>query len=177
VWFFPPFTPLGVGNNPEPVPPVWGTDGTSRNNERPDSVAVTFQLCGNGVETEANMSANILGQDPTGASFSNDSVHLRPEVSRVRFPKLLARCGEGLAGVSTANNVNCSGELAAVERADVVVDRYVGPVPGEDLSAVGVDLAERGGAHPGSFEPKAESADPAEEIEDVVTEVSDCGSL
>jgi hypothetical protein len=77
-----------VGQNPEPVSAVRRPNGASWNNKRPDGEAVIFQLCGNGVETEANMSANILGNDPAGACFSNDSTHLGPEVTRVFFAEL-----------------------------------------------------------------------------------------
>jgi hypothetical protein len=38
----------------------------------------------------------------------------------------------------------------------------IGPVLSEDAGAVVIDLAEGDGAHPGSFEPEAETANPAE---------------
>ena len=95
-----------VGQNPEPVPSVGCADGASWNNKRPDGEAVIFQLCGNLVETEANVSANVLANDPAGATLSNDTAHFRPEVSRVRFPLLLPCRAEGLAGISSANKVN-----------------------------------------------------------------------
>jgi hypothetical protein len=142
-------------------------DGASWNNKRPDGEAVIFHLCGNGVETEANVSANILGNDPAGACFSNDSVHFRPEVARIGFPELLACGTEGLAGIASANNVNCSGVLLAVELADVVVDWDVWPVPLEHPSAVGLDFAEGDGSHPSPFEAETEAADPRKEVEDV----------
>jgi hypothetical protein len=108
------------------------------------------------------MAANILGNDPAGAHFSNDAVHFRPEVARVRFALLLSCSTEGLAGIASANNVNCSGILAAVELANVLVDRDSGPVPGEDVSAIGLDFAECCCPHSCPFEAEAEAADSAE---------------
>src|SRR5271163_2210330 len=100
-----------VGHNPQSVPSVGRADGASWNNKRPDGEAVIFQLCGNGVETEANMPANVLANDPAGACFSNDSVHFRPEVARIGFPLLFSCRTEWLAGITSANNINCSGVL------------------------------------------------------------------
>ena len=41
----PPLIPLvGVGHNPDPIPPVRGADGASRKNHRPDGVAHAFQV-------------------------------------------------------------------------------------------------------------------------------------
>jgi hypothetical protein len=40
-------------------------------------------------------------------------------------------------------------------------------VLGEDAAGKRVDFAERNGSHPGSFEPEAEAADPAEKVEDI----------
>jgi hypothetical protein len=38
---------------------------------------------------------------------------------------------------------------------------------GEDAAAERIDLAEGDGSHPGALEAEAETADPAEEIEDI----------
>jgi hypothetical protein len=74
----------------------------------------------------------------------------------------LPRGTERLAGKAPANDI-CCGWL---KRSNVIVTRNIGPVFGEDCSAVGIDLAEPDGPHPGSFEPETESADAAEEVED-----------
>jgi hypothetical protein len=158
----PPLGTFGVCHNPEPVSSVRGANGASWNNKRPDGEAFIFQLCGNGVETEANMSANILCNDPAGADFSNDAVHFGPEVARVRLALLLAGNAEGLARVSSANNVNCSGVLGTVKLADVGMDGNIGPVSGEDSLAIGFDFTEGCGCKPGSLKTEAETSDSAE---------------
>lgn len=35
---------VGVGNKEYPVPPVWGSDGTSRNKHRLDGISCTFKV-------------------------------------------------------------------------------------------------------------------------------------
>ena len=53
------------------------------------------------------------------------------------------------------------------ELSHVTVDGDCRPVSAQDGSTVRLDLAERDGTEPGSFESKAKSADSAEEIEDI----------
>jgi hypothetical protein len=108
------------------------------------------------------MADNVFCNDPAGACVSNDPEHFRPEVARVFFPELLAGRAKGLAGVSSANKVNCSGVLVAVELADVAVDRDSGPVASQHPLAIRIDLTKGGGAHSGSFEAEAESSNSAE---------------
>jgi hypothetical protein len=54
-----------------------------------------------------------------------------------------------------------------VKGPNVVVAGHVGPVLREDGAAVGVKLDELDGSHPGSLEAEGESADPAEQVEDI----------
>jgi hypothetical protein len=69
---------------------------------------------------------------------------------------------EVLAGEAPADDINgnaiCS-EAIGSEVSDVVVDRDVRPMLGEDSSAIGVDLAERDCFEAGALEAKTESAD------------------
>lgn len=95
-----------MGNNPYAVPPLRRPDGTSWNNERPRGVAKGFQLIEYGVETEFNMSTNILANDPSRAEFSYESVHFRPEVARVALSALSFCDAEGLAGIAPADEVD-----------------------------------------------------------------------
>jgi hypothetical protein len=71
----------GVGHDPNPVSPVEGVDGTSRNNNRPAGVAVFFQLSQNSVEAHRDVPSNVLCQDETGSAEVNDAAHLRPEMA------------------------------------------------------------------------------------------------
>ncbi len=158
-----------MGNNPYAVPPMRRPDGTSRNNNRRCGVAESFQVIEYGVETEFNVSSNVLAYDPSRPEFSYESMHLRPEVTRVAFAALLSGDAEGLAGVAPADEVDVGDvvmeESPCVEVVDVVVDGGVRPVACEHAPAERVDLAEGGGLHPGSFEAEREPADTREEIE------------
>ena len=155
----------GVGHNPDAIPAVRGVDGRSWNNKRPDGEAVSFQVCGHVVETESNVASNVLANDPSRPDASYNSTHLRPEVPRVGLPAPPPGGGKGLAGVPPANNVNCSCILATVELLYVWVDGGVGPMLGKHPAAVGVDLAEGCGGHPGPLQAEGETANATEEVE------------
>lgn len=111
------------------------------------------------------MPNNVLSNDPRGPESRDKAAILRPEVTVIFRASALPGETEWLAWVSSANNV----ALDAGECADVVMDGDAWPVLSEDGPAVGVDLAEGDGTHSGSFKPEAETADPAEEVEDTDT--------
>jgi hypothetical protein len=89
-----------VAHNPHAVSPVRRANGASWNNKRPDGEAFSFQRCGNLIEAEANMSSNILGNDPSRPDLSNKAIHLRPEMSFIFFATPSSCHAEGLARVS-----------------------------------------------------------------------------
>jgi hypothetical protein len=55
----------------------------------------------------------------------------------------------------------------AAEGPHIPVNGDIWPVLSEHPLAIGVDFAEGDGSHSGSFEPEAETADPAKEVEDI----------
>jgi hypothetical protein len=142
------------------------TNGSRWYKKRPRGVTDTFHLVKDVIESIGNMADNIFCNDPAGAALSNDTEHFRPEVPRVFFAELVPGGAEWLARVSAANKVNWSGVLAGIELANIGVAWHSGPVSVEYRSAIGVDFAEGFRSHSGSFEPEAEAADPAEEVQD-----------
>jgi len=75
-----------------------------------------------------------------------------------------------LAGEAPANNVNGNAicrEPFGSKGSDVVENRDIWPVPGEDTSAIGIDFAEGDGSHSGPLEPEAESSDAGKEVEHI----------
>ena len=66
----------------------------------------------------------------------------------------------------TSTAIPSARESLGGEGSDVVIAGDVGPVLGEDASAVGVDLAEGDGSHSGALKAKRETADAGKEIED-----------
>lgn len=152
----------GVGHNPDSFADVRRTDGTSRNNKRPAGVVDAFQIRQHLVESHADVTSNILCNDPSGPDSGDESQHVRPEVTVIRRALALPGLTEGLARVATYHDVRVNRR----ECADVIVAWHVWPVLFEDAPAIRVDLAELHRTESARrFEPEAESADPAEKIE------------
>jgi hypothetical protein len=91
----------GVAHNPEPLSPVRGIDGTSRNSKREDFVPCVFQVRTHRLEYHALLdrheARNVLSDDPTRSNFPYDSKHLRPEMAVVCLASSLPGNREGLA--------------------------------------------------------------------------------
>jgi hypothetical protein len=67
-----------------------------------------------------------------------------------------------LAGEAAADEVDPR-EISRADLADIIEAPGRGEVPGEDCSAVGVELDLPGDSHPGAFETEVEAADAREE--------------
>jgi len=156
---------LGVAHNPDPVSFVRGIDTARWNNKRPDGVSFSLQCSEYFVETEFNVSTNILANDPSRPQLSYKSMHFRPEMSGVFFASLTTCDREGLAGVSADDNVwnnSICFELLSGKLFNISVDGCVGPVVFEDTSAVGFNFAECDCFKSGFFETNAKSSYPTE---------------
>jgi hypothetical protein len=68
----------------------------------------------------------------------------------------------GLAGKAATDELNGLSQSICRKVADVRMDWDARPVVAKDLPALGVELAEGDGSHPGSLEAEAESANAAE---------------
>lgn len=109
---------IGVGNKPDTVPSVRGTDGTSRNKQRLDGISFTLKIPTDGLDDvflpltvyrlilseqrgltshvsrltglyHLEDATNVLTNDPTGPDLVNGTEHVRPEVTAVlRAPSL-----------------------------------------------------------------------------------------
>ena len=108
-----------VGNNPNSVSSVQGVDGTSRNNKRLAGVADAFQVRKHRVEFHADDSSNVFANNPRGPNFPYNSQHFMPDRTVIIFASALPGDAKRLARESAGNNVNGSGELAAVKVFDV----------------------------------------------------------
>jgi hypothetical protein len=85
------------------------------------------------------MAHHVLQEDETGSSDANDPLDFRPEVVFVAGSLLVAGVAEGLTGVPAGEEVKVP-ELMALEVSDVSDAWGVGPVLGEDASAVRVNF-------------------------------------
>lgn len=112
------------------------------------------------------MPSNVLSKHPSGPEFLDKAAIFRPEVAVIRRASSLHGDGEGLAWVSSANNVNGSHVLAS-EASHVLMAGDARPVLCEDGAAVRVDFAEGDGAESSrSLKAEGETADSAKEVED-----------
>lgn len=144
-----------------------GVNGASWNNKRPDGVTLSFQRCGNLVETKFNMSSNILGNDPSRPDLSYKTMHFRPEVSLIRRPTPFSGNAEGLAGIAPADKVDVSSIVCSIQLADVGMDGDSRPMLSEDGAAEGIDFTEGDGSEARLFEAKTEPSDAGEKVEDI----------
>jgi hypothetical protein len=146
-----------------------GADGTSRNNKRPRGVAETFQVSENIVECHCDETSNVFANDPSGSRECNDAAHLRPEVAVVCFAFLLSGDAKGLAREATTDEIDSSkpSQSICVNGVDVIEAGEIGPVLSQYGSAVLVTLTEGDSSHSGSLKPETESANTAEEVEDI----------
>ena len=127
---------IGVGNKPDTVPSVRGTDGTSRNKQRLDGISFTLKITADGLDDvflpltvyrlilseqrgltshvsrlaglyHLEDATNVLTNNPTGPDLVNGTEHVRPEVTAVLRALSPAGNGKGLAGESPGNK--CGG--------------------------------------------------------------------
>lgn len=101
-----PSVALIVGNNPEPLAPMWGSDSDSRNNKRPAGVAEGSQVRKHSVEAHADVPSNVLSNDPSRPALVHEPTHFRPEVAVIFRAAALPGEAKWLARVSAANNVD-----------------------------------------------------------------------
>lgn len=103
---------IGVGNKPDTVPSVRGTDGTSRNKQRLDGISFTLKITADGLDDvflplavyrlilseqrgltshvsllaglyHLEDASNVLTNNPIGPDFTYGAEHVRPEVTAV----------------------------------------------------------------------------------------------
>jgi hypothetical protein len=110
----PASTVVGVGQNPDPLPLVRGTDTASRNKQRPDFITCSFQVSEHSGEAQTDVVSNIFTKDPAGPQCVNKAEHLRPERTVICRAAALPGGAVGLAGVAAGNNVNWRGVVDIV---------------------------------------------------------------
>lgn len=71
----------GVGNNENPSPFVWRSNGTSWNIKRPCGVAHGLQIGKHSIESHVGNSNNIFSNHPSGPTLFDNPEIFRPEVA------------------------------------------------------------------------------------------------
>jgi hypothetical protein len=114
------------------------------------------------VEAHADVPSNVLSNDPRGPEFSHEPTKFRPEMAVILLASSLPGCGERLAWVSPANNVNCS-NVRPFQFSNIFIARNIGPMFGKNLAGEFFNLAK---SHrlkaAGAFKSKAEASDARE---------------
>jgi hypothetical protein len=145
------------------------SDGTSRNNKRPRGVAETFQVSEHIVECHCDETSNVFANDPSGSRECNDAAHLRPEVTVVSLPFCSPATLKGWQGKPPQmrsirpSRANPSASMVWMSSKQGTS----GQCFASTALAVFVTLAEGDGSHACAFEPEAESANAAEEVEHI----------
>lgn len=155
---------VAVGSKPRndenPIPAMFGVNGTSRNNKRNRLVAETFQIRKHVVEAHIDDVSNILANNPSRPDFGNDSQHLRPEETVIRLASALPGLTKWLTWPSAANKVNWFG---LDNCSDVSVQLHPRPVSLQHLLTVRVYLALPSYFHPCSFKTEIKTANAGEQ--------------
>ena len=141
---------IGVGNKPDTVPSVRGTDGTSRNKQRLDGISFTLKIPTDGLDDvflpltvyrlilseqrgltshvsrltglyHLEDATNVLTNDPTGPDLVNGTEHVRPEVTAVLRTSALAGDRKRLAGETSCENVDPSPSLPKIRSCNVCI--------------------------------------------------------
>jgi hypothetical protein len=162
---------LGVGNNPNPISDVGGSEVTSSQATPPSIKPERGQVSENSANSPDNQICDVFHNDDAGSNFANEASIFGPQTAPFSFDAAkFTGFRNVLAGEPTADDINgnsiCS-EAIGGEFTDIGIAGNAGPVLGEDSATEGVDLAEGDGSHSGSLETETETADTWEKVEDI----------
>jgi hypothetical protein len=151
------------GDDPDAVASVGGADMASTHHERPAGVSRRFQVTEHPVRAVSSEPKDVLNEYPTGSQLAHDPVHFSPQPAAVACfdALLLPRDRHVLAGESSGDEID-GAEVGGGGEAHVTPSVDVGPVPLEDVDAVGVTLDLPDDAHAGPFEAEPEPTDSRE---------------
>lgn len=164
--------PVAVGHEPEPLPPVRGTNG-SRGEQTPLRIEPEGgKIVEDFGKPSPNKSGDVLQDDVFGCHVSDDAPHVGPEVSVVVNATSLACSGERLARQAGSDDMNSSTPRCAIEGREIVPDRaeiqsrFFHPFH-ENGRCVAVPLNTTNGSYAEGCEGDGESAVAVAEVEGV----------
>jgi len=145
---------VGVGHNPDPIPAVWGTNGTSGNTVPLRIVPERSDFPKHVSQSSMAKGADVFDEDVFRFKHSDGIGILGPESASFSMQSSsLPAQGNILAWESAAQDVNRL-NCGPVDGSNVPVSRDMGPTLGKDSVAVRVDFNLPSDAHPGSFKSK-----------------------
>jgi hypothetical protein len=118
-----------VGHDPKSVPSVRRADAASRKIDRPDGVAVSFQVSENKVEPiEPVLARNLLTKDRDRSALADEAKPRRPKVARIVGTFACSRHAERLAGAASGPALSLGGPAGEAEGVSPAAD------PGEEMA-------------------------------------------
>jgi hypothetical protein len=167
--FRPPALTTGVGHNPDPIPPMRRTNGTSRDTMPLRIVPDFGQVAENDVLAARPECGHVFHDCVSRSNFANEPMKLSPEPRPLAFEaRAFAGITDILAGKSPADNGWFESMLFEPPRRKsfhVFKNWYCWPVSPEHSAGVGLALAKCNGVHASSFKPEAEPADARKQVE------------
>jgi hypothetical protein len=118
-----------VGQDEDPQPLVRRTDFCRAEQTRRRRVAHAPKVSQDGFEAKADMTGDVLNEDPLGGAFGDDPGDLGPEVPRVVGTLAFASGTKGLAGISGEDDVEGTTEYPGIEAAQIIPDRGLSKIP------------------------------------------------
>lgn len=155
-----------VGHNPCPGSLVDGPNGYSRNNNRPDLIADTFQIKTRLFECHVGEVSNILTQDEARSALVNDSEHFRPEVTVILRASSLPGCTKWLTREAARNEVAPSPFVNDFfcERPNVAMNGYSRKVLAQYALRIILDFAKPNSLNSEPSTCKGETTDPGKQV-------------
>jgi len=114
---------LAVGHDEEALPAVRRANFLRCKQDARNAVAHALKLSGDFVESESQMSTDVLEDAPLGLKLSNPGSNDGPEVAGVVGSEALACVREGLAGVAPNESLNVATPRSKVEGSQVTPER------------------------------------------------------
>jgi hypothetical protein len=107
-WFFRPEpTPLGVGNNPDPVPAVRGANGGSGYTVPLRIIPERSEAPEDGIQSARAKGAGIFDDDPRRADLVDEPVELEPEAAAFTGKSCSLSCeADILAGEPSTDDID-----------------------------------------------------------------------
>jgi len=114
---------IGVGQDEDAEPLVRRADFCRRKQTRRRRVAQTPKLSQDGFKPEGDVTGHVFEEDPFWATFSDNPSDLRPEVPGVVGTLAFASRAEGLAGISSQDDVEGTVKGPSIKAAQIIPDR------------------------------------------------------
>ena len=112
-----------MGQDEDAQPLVRRADFCRREQARRRRVAHAPKLSQHGFKAEGDVTCDVFEEDPLWGTFPDDAGDLGPEVAGIIGTTALSCGAEGLAGISSENDVEGTAEGPGIETAEIVPDR------------------------------------------------------